>query len=141
METEEICAMPIADIATPDAALFMWTTPVHVPDALRVLEAWGFEYVTNVVWVKDSFGLGHWVRNQHELLLVAIRGDIPTPPPSQRPPSVINSPRREHSRKPDEAYEMIERMYWNPDANGLPKNPGANGVPNLDDNGGRCHDR
>jgi N6-adenosine-specific RNA methylase IME4 len=111
METEQICAMPIADIATPDAVLFMWTTPVHLPDALRVLEAWGFEHVTNVVWVKDKPGLGHWVRNQHELLIIARRGDMPTPLPANRPPSVINAQRREHSRKPDEAYEMIERMF------------------------------
>jgi N6-adenosine-specific RNA methylase IME4 len=111
METEEICALAVADIATPDAVLFMWTTAAHLPDALRVLEAWGFEYVTNVVWIKDSLGLGHWVRNQHELLIVARRGDMPSPAPADRPPSVIHAPRREHSRKPDEAYEVIERMY------------------------------
>jgi len=52
-----------------------------------------------------------FVRNQHELLLVATRGDMPSPSPANRPPSVISAPRREHSRKPDEAYELIERMY------------------------------
>ena len=51
------------------------------------------------------------MRGQHELLLIAIRGDIPCPLPANRPPSVIGAPRREHSRKPDEAYELIERMY------------------------------
>src|SRR5262249_32711497 len=68
-------------------------------------------YATNIAWVKDKTGLGYWVRNQHELLLIATRGNIPSPAPSRRPASVINAPRREHSRKPDEAYALIERMY------------------------------
>src|SRR5262249_54878479 len=72
---------------------------------------WGFEYKTHVVWVKDWIGVGFWVHNQHEILLVAARGDMPTPAPANRPPSVIIAPRREHSRKPDEAYVLIERMY------------------------------
>jgi N6-adenosine-specific RNA methylase IME4 len=112
MPTEEICAMPIADVVTPAAALFMWTPACNVPDAMRVLDAWGFDYVTCAVWVKPKAGkLGHWVRTQHELLVIGRRGDMPTPLPADRPPSIINAPRREHSRKPDEAYEVIERMY------------------------------
>jgi len=111
METEEICALPVADIAAPDAALFMWTKAAQLPEALRVVNAWGFEYVTNAVWVKPTPKLGHWVRNQHELLIIARRGDMLSPAPADRPPSVIYAPRREHSRKPDEAYEMIERMF------------------------------
>jgi hypothetical protein len=95
----------------PRAALFMWTTVPHLRESFDVLVAWGFEYKTNIVWVKDKIGLGYFVRNQHELLLVATRGDMPLPSPGNRPPSVITAPRREHSRKPDEAYELIERMY------------------------------
>ena len=76
-----------------------------------MIEAWAFEYVSNIVWIKNQIGLGYWVRNQHELLLISKRGDIPTPRPSDRPPSVIHAPRREHSQKPDEAYALIERMY------------------------------
>jgi N6-adenosine-specific RNA methylase IME4 len=91
--------------------LFLWTTSPHLHEAFEVLGAWGFEYVSNVAWLKDKIGLGYWVRNQHELLLIARRGDMPTPPPANRPSSVINAPRREHSRKPDEAYALIERMY------------------------------
>ena len=71
-----------------------------------MLDAWGFEYKTNIVWVKDKIGLGYFVRNQHELPLVATRGDMPCPLPANR-----TAPRREHSRKPDEAYELIEQMY------------------------------
>jgi N6-adenosine-specific RNA methylase IME4 len=111
MSLAEICELPIADLATPDAVLFLWTTAPHLHEAFEVLAAWGFQYVSNFVWVKDKFGLGYWVRNQHELLLIATCGDMPCPLPADRPPSVINAPRREHSRKPDEAYELIERMY------------------------------
>jgi N6-adenosine-specific RNA methylase IME4 len=116
MPTEEICRLPVGDLATPDAVLFLWSTQVHLPDAWRVLEAWGFEYVTHMIWVKDKPGLGHWVRNQHEVLIIARRGDMRTPLPANRPPSVIEAPRREHSRKPDQIYELIERMFP-----GLPK--------------------
>jgi N6-adenosine-specific RNA methylase IME4 len=109
---DEICALPVADLATPDAALFLWCTSPHLPDALRVVESWDFTYRTNAVWVKQgSPGLGYWVRNQHEILLIAARGNMRPPLESDRPPSVIHAPRREHSRKPDEAYEIIERMY------------------------------
>src|SRR5215471_15852471 len=111
MSLDEICALPIPSLASPAAALFMWTTVPHLRESFQVLDAWGFEYKTNIVWVKDKIGLGYFVRNQHELLLVATRGDMPSPSPANRPPSVISAPRREHSRKPDEAYETIERMY------------------------------
>jgi N6-adenosine-specific RNA methylase IME4 len=111
MATADICAIPVGDMATPDAVLFLWSTNPHLPDALQVIEAWGFEYKTNIVWVKDKAGLGFIVRGQHEVLLIATRGDFPAPLPAVRPPSVITAPRREHSRKPDEAYEVIERMY------------------------------
>jgi N6-adenosine-specific RNA methylase IME4/ParB-like chromosome segregation protein Spo0J len=111
MSLDEICALPVLSLAAPDAILFMWTTAPHLQESFQVLAAWGFEYKTNTVWVKDKIGLGYFVRNQHELLLVAIRGDMPSPSPANRPPSVISAPRREHSRKPDEAYALIEAMY------------------------------
>jgi N6-adenosine-specific RNA methylase IME4 len=111
MSIEDICKIGIEDIATPDAALFLWTTAPHLQKAFNVIAAWGFEYRTNIVWVKQSAGLGYWIRNQHELLLIAARGQMRSPPEGSRPPSVIHAPRREHSQKPDEAYELIERMY------------------------------
>jgi N6-adenosine-specific RNA methylase IME4/ParB-like chromosome segregation protein Spo0J len=111
MTTDEICALAIADLATPDAALFLWATSPHLEDAFRVIDAWGFRYRTSAVWVKESPGLGYWVRNQHETLLIAARGNMRSPSEGTRPPSVITAPRREHSRKPDEGYELIERMY------------------------------
>jgi len=111
MSLNEICALPVPDLASADAVLFMWTTAPHLRESFEVLVAWGFEYKTNSAWVKDKIGLGYFVRNQHELLLVATRGDMPCPLPANRPPSVITAPRREHSRKPDEAYALIEGMY------------------------------
>jgi N6-adenosine-specific RNA methylase IME4 len=111
MELEEICALRVADLATDDAVLFLWTTAPHLQKAYSVLAAWGFEYRTNIVWRKDRPGLGYWVRNQHELLLIGVRGRMRSPAEGTRPSSVIDAPRREHSRKPDEAYELIERMY------------------------------
>jgi N6-adenosine-specific RNA methylase IME4 len=111
MSTNAICALPVKELATDAAALFLWTTAPHLPEALQVVAAWGFTYKRHAVWVKDWIGLGYFVRNQHELLLVATRGDMPSPSPANRPSSVIDAPRREHSRKPDEAYELIERMY------------------------------
>ena len=111
MTLDEICALPVPHLATDAAVLFLWTTLPHLEEALQVVTAWGFAYKSNVVWVKDQIGLGYLVRNQHELLLIATHGDIPTPLPAQRPASVIHAPRREHSRKPDEAYELIEAMY------------------------------
>jgi N6-adenosine-specific RNA methylase IME4/ParB-like chromosome segregation protein Spo0J len=111
MPLDEICALPVSDLATDAAVLFLWTTAPHLQESFDVLAAWGFEYKTTVVWVKDKIGLGYFVRNQHELLLVATRGDMPSPSPANRPASVISAPRREHSRKPDEAYALIEQMY------------------------------
>jgi N6-adenosine-specific RNA methylase IME4 len=82
-----------------------------LPKGLRVLEAWGFEYAGHFVWVKDKWSTGQRIRYQHELLMIATRGNMPCPAPAQRPSSVIQAPRREHSRKPDEAYALIEQMY------------------------------
>jgi N6-adenosine-specific RNA methylase IME4 len=111
MQLADICRLPVAELATPDAVLFLWATVPCLEQAFEVIRAWGFKYVSNFVWTKDKIGLGHWVRNQHELLLIARRGNFPAPRECDRPPSVINAPRREHSRKPDEAYALIERMY------------------------------
>ena len=88
MSLDEICALPIPSLASPAAALFMWTTVPHLRESFQVLDAWGFEYKTNIVWVKDKIGLGYFVRNQHELLLIATRGDMPTPLSANRPSSV-----------------------------------------------------
>lgn len=96
-----------------DAILFLWATSPKLREALDVMEAWGFTYRTNLVWVKDKIGMGYYARQRHELLLVGKRGDHPTPDPENRPDSVLEAPRVKHSAKPDRAYETIERMYPN----------------------------
>jgi N6-adenosine-specific RNA methylase IME4 len=111
MSLEAICAMEVEQIAAPDAVLFLWTTAPMLPEAMQVMHAWGFTYKTHMVWGKDRPGLGYWVRNQHELLLIGACGNMRSPAEGARPPSIIVAPKREHSRKPDEAYELIERMY------------------------------
>lgn len=111
MAIEDICALPIADLATPDAILFLWGTSPKLVEALRVIESWGFTYRTCAVWNKQKIGMGYYFRQQHELLLVATRGSIPAPPPDARPASVFSEARSEHSAKPAQFAEWIEAMY------------------------------
>lgn len=96
-----------------NAILFLWGTAPKLPEALAVMRAWGFEYKTNAVWVKDKIGTGYYFRGQHELLLIGEKGDMPVPEEANRISSVINAPRLEHSKKPDVVYDIIESMYPN----------------------------
>lgn len=111
MTLEDICALPIQDVCTSDAILFMWAISPELKEALKVIDAWGFNYQTSMVWVKDKIGLGWYVRNQHEFLLIATKGDFIKPAHADRPSSVINAPRLEHSAKPSIVYDIIEKMY------------------------------
>ena len=78
------------------------------------MEAWGFNYRSHAIWDKVKIGMGYWFRGQHELLLIGTRGDVRTPHPSLRIPSVIRCPRGTHSSKPDYVRDMIAK--WYPDA-------------------------
>jgi len=110
MSLDEMCALPIP--AADDAVLFLWATSPKLADALRLVDAWGFSYRTCAVWDKEVIGMGYYFRQQHELLLVASRGELPVPKPSHRPPSIIRRRRgRMHSAKPPAVYEMLEKMY------------------------------
>lgn len=111
MPVDDICALPIEQIAMDDCLLLMWGTNPKLREALKVIEAWGFEYKTNAVWVKHAIGMGYYFRQRHELLMVATRGSIPTPEPDARPDSVIEADRERHSAKPLSVYELIDRMY------------------------------
>lgn len=107
---EDLCAMPLPDIA-PDAMLFLWATNPKLAEAMQVMDAWGFTYRTNLVWLKDRMGMGYYAREQHELLLIGKRGNYPAPVNTETLSSVIRAPRLEHSAKPPEVYALIERMY------------------------------
>lgn len=111
MDLEQICALPVADLFETDCVCFMWATSPKLAEAMKVLEAWGLEYKTCMVWVKNKIGMGYYARQQHELLLIATRGNPPVPEPQDRPSSVINAPRGEHSAKPEEFYGLLDRMY------------------------------
>ncbi len=114
MTTEEICELKNRIPANNDAVLFLWSTNPKIKEALSVIDAWGFEYRTNMAWVKDKIGMGYYCREQHELLLIARKGNIPVPDTNNRPPSIFQAPRLEHSRKPNTVYETIEKMYPRP---------------------------
>lgn len=109
MSLDEICAINIP--ATDDAILFMWTTAPKLAEGLKVVEAWGFNYRSCAIWDKQNIGMGYYFRIQHEILLIATRGSLPTPEPANRPRSVISIKKSDHSAKPHEVAEMIETMY------------------------------
>jgi N6-adenosine-specific RNA methylase IME4 len=109
MSLEAIKALPVP--AAADSVLFLWATSPKLPEAFDVVRAWGFTYKTCAVWVKDKIGMGYYFRQQHELLLAAVRGEPPAPPPASRPSSVISGERGEHSAKPAVVYDLIEAMY------------------------------
>ena len=111
MALDDICALPVSDLATDDAVLFLWATSPKLAESMRVVESWGFTYRTCAVWHKPQIGMGYYFRQQHELLLVATRGDMPAPPPPARVGSVVTADRARHSAKPAEFAEIIERMY------------------------------
>jgi len=111
--TDEICARNVASIAADDCVLFLWATVPMLPDALRVMSAWGFAYKSHCVWSKDRIGTGYWFRNSHELLLVGTRGAPPAPAPGTQFSSIIEAPVGPHSRKPDDFGELIEAYYPN----------------------------
>lgn len=111
-ETDVICARPVGEIAADDAVLFLWATAPMLPDALRVMTAWGFTYKSHVIWKKDRIGTGYWFRSQHELLLVGTRGSkLPAPAMGTQGSSVIDAPLGVHSAKPDEFHDLIEAYF------------------------------
>jgi N6-adenosine-specific RNA methylase IME4 len=101
--------VPAAD----DCVLFLWATVPMLPQAFEVMHAWGFNYKSHCVWLKDWLGTGYWFRNKHELLLVGTRGNIPAPAQGQQYASVIEACVGKHSEKPGHFVEMIEELFPN----------------------------
>lgn len=111
MEVEDIAALQVP--AADDCVLFLWATAPMIREALDTMAAWGFEYKSQLVWVKDRIGTGYWARNKHELLLIGTRGSVPAPAPGTQPESAIIAPVSRHSEKPEEFYQVIETMFPN----------------------------
>ena len=122
MSLDEIKALPVADVADDKSHLYLWVPNALLPDGLAVMEAWGFTYKTNLVWEKvrhdggpDGRGVGFYFRNVTEMLLFGIRGDKNrTLDPGRSQVNLIRSIKREHSRKPDEFVDLIERCSPKP---------------------------
>ena len=103
----------IQDKFQDNAVLYLWATAPKLNESFQVIREWGFTYKTNMVWTKEKIGLGWYCRNQHELLLIAEKGDMPLPEANVRPPSILKYPRTTHSTKPPELYKLIETWYPN----------------------------
>jgi len=122
MTLADICALPVARVAAARSHLYLWVPNALLPLGLEVMAAWGFTYKANVVWQKvrkdgepDGRGVGFYFRNTTELMLFGVRGtDVRTLAPGRRQVNVIKSRKREHSRKPDEQYLLIEGCSWGP---------------------------
>src|SRR6478735_3522959 len=116
LSVEEICALPLAEHLEASAHCYLWVPNALLPDGLRVLDAWGFTYKANLVWHKvrkdggsDGRGVGFYFRNVTELVLFGVRGkNARTLSPGRRQVNLLATRKREHSRKPDEQYGIIE---------------------------------
>jgi N6-adenosine-specific RNA methylase IME4 len=112
LSVEEICSLRVADIAANDALLFLWATSPLLPDAMQVMDAWGFDYATvGFVWDKQRTNPGYYTLSQCELCLVGKRGRIPSPRGSRNERQFLSEKRGPHSAKPDEVARRIEAMF------------------------------
>ncbi|MBX5447682.1 MAG: S-adenosylmethionine-binding protein [Acidothermus cellulolyticus] len=115
MTVAEISALPVGEVVADAAHLYLWCPNALIPDGLQVMTAWGFRYVSMIVWVKrrkdggpDGRGVGFYFRNVTEPILFGVRGRMRTLAPGRSQVNLIETRKREHSRKPDEQYDIIE---------------------------------
>jgi N6-adenosine-specific RNA methylase IME4 len=116
LKLDEIAALPVDKIAAPTAHLYLWCPNALLPEGVAVMKAWGFTYKSNIVWHKvrkdggsDGRGVGFYFRNVTELMLFGVRGrNARTLAPGRRQVNLLATRKREHSRKPDEQYDIIE---------------------------------
>ena len=122
MTLDTICDMPVGDIAADPSHLYLWVPNALLREGLRVMEAWGFAYKTNIVWQKirkdgepDGRGVGFYFRNTTELLLFGVKGkNARTLERGRTQVNILKTRKREHSRKPDEQYDLIQNCSWGP---------------------------
>ncbi len=121
MSFTEIAALPVGEFARETCHLYLWCPNALLPEALGIMRSWGFTYKTNIVWLKvrkdggpDGRGVGFYFRNVTELLLFGVKGSMRTLAPGRRQVNVVICRKQEHSRKPDEAYDIIEQCSPRP---------------------------
>lgn len=121
MTLEEILEMPIPKLSASQSHLYLWVPNALLAEGLEVMKRWGFTYKTNLVWYKvrrdggpDGRGVGFYFRNVTEIVLFGIRGNLRTAAPGRRQVNLLATQKREHSRKPDELYEIIRRCSTGP---------------------------
>jgi N6-adenosine-specific RNA methylase IME4 len=121
MTHQEILDLPVAQLALPRSHLYLWVPNALVLEGLEVMKHWGFTYKTNLVWYKvrkdggpDGRGVGFYFRNVTEMILFGTRGSMRTLAPGRTQVNILSSRKREHSRKPDEFYDIVEECSPGP---------------------------
>ncbi len=121
MTAKEIAALPVAEVTSARSHLYLWVPNALLAEGLMVLEEWGYTYKANLVWHKirkdggsDGRGVGFYFRNVTELVLFGVRGAMRTLPPGRTQVNLLATRKREHSRKPDEQYDVIEQCSPGP---------------------------
>jgi N6-adenosine-specific RNA methylase IME4 len=121
MTLEQIKALPVSKIAASQSHLYLWVPNAMILEGLEVMKRWGFTYKTNIVWHKirkdggpDGRGVGFYFRNVTELILFGTRGSLRTAAPGRRQVNFLATRKREHSRKPDEIYPIIQACSYGP---------------------------
>ncbi|MGP5080518.1 MT-A70 family methyltransferase [Corynebacterium variabile] len=121
MTLDDIKAIPVDGATADNAHLYLWVPNALLPEGIEVMRAWGFRYVSNVIWAKrrkdggpDGRGVGFYFRNVTEIILFGVKGSMRTLPPARSQVNMIETRKREHSRKPDEQYPFIERCSPGP---------------------------
>lgn len=130
MKLAEICSLPVREVTAEQSHLYLWVPNALLAEGLQVMSAWGFTYKTNIVWYKvrkdggpDGRGVGFYFRNVTELLLFGIRGRLRTLAPGRREVNIVITHKQEHSRKPHQVYDVIERCSSGPFLELFARNP------------------
>jgi len=122
MTLEDIMALPVSSLSAESSHMYLWVPNALLPDGIRLLQAWGFQYKTNIIWHKvrkdggsDGRGVGFYFRNVTEMILFGVKGkNARTLAPGRRQVNMIETRKREHSRKPDELFDLIESCSGGP---------------------------
>lgn len=121
MSMQDIYELPVAQLALPESHLYLWVPNALILEGLETMKRWGFTYKTHIIWHKirkdggpDGRGVGFYFRNVTEMVLFGIRGSLRTLPPGRSQVNFIATRKREHSRKPDELYPIIEKCSPGP---------------------------